>query len=102
MVVAALAAVMFGLRTYRSFVLLRSAYAVGAPDVGSVRPWMTLDYVAGAYRVSETALTQRLGLPPDINPATTLVSIARAQGRSPLHHVQEVQAAISELRRRPP
>ena len=81
--VATLAALMFGLRTYRSFVLLRSAYAVGAPDVGSVRPWMTLGYVARAYRVSETALAQRLGLPPGIDPATTLLSIARAQGRTP-------------------
>lgn len=102
LVLAALAAVMFGLRTYRSFVLLRSAYALGAPDVGSVRPWMTLGYVAGAYRVSETALAQRLGLPPDIDPATTLVSIARAQGRSPFGHVQEIQKAISELRRLSP
>jgi membrane protein DedA with SNARE-associated domain len=101
-VVAALAALMFGLRTYRSFVLLRSAYAVGAPDVSSVRPWMTLGYVAGAYRVSEAALAQRLGRPPDIDPATTLMSLARAQGRSPFRHVQEVQEAISELRRLSP
>jgi membrane-associated protein len=99
LVLAALAALIFGARTYRSFVLLRSAYALGAPDVGSVRPWMTLGYMAGAYRVSETALAQRLGLPPDVDPATTLVSISRAQGRSPLSHVQEVQGAISELRR---
>ena len=102
LLLAALAALVFGFRTYRSFVLLRSAYAVGAPDVGSVRPWMTLGYVAGAYRVSATALAQRLGLPPDIDPATTLVSMSRAQGRSPFHHVQEVQEAISELRRLSP
>ena len=98
MTVAALATLMFGLRTYRSFVLLRSAYAVGAPDVSSVRPWMTVGYVAGVYRVPETALTQRLGLPPDIDPATTLIVIARAQGRSPFRHAQQVQEAISELR----
>ena len=102
LVVAALAALMFGFRTYRSFVLLRSAYALGAPDVGSVRPWMTLGYVAGAYRVSATALAQHLGLPPDIDPATTLMSMSRAQGRSPFSHVQEVQEAISELRRLSP
>jgi membrane protein DedA with SNARE-associated domain len=102
MTVAALAALMFGLRSYRSFVLLRSAYAVGAPDVSSVRPWMTLGYVARTYRVSETALGRRLGLPPDMDPATTLLSIARAEGRSPFHHVQEVQNAISESRRLAP
>jgi membrane protein DedA with SNARE-associated domain len=95
---AALGALMFGLRTYRSFLLLRSAYAVGAPEVGSVRPWMSLGYIAGVYRVSESALAQRLGLPPDIDPATTLMSMARGQGRSPFHYVQAVQKAISELR----
>lgn len=100
--VAALAALMFGLRTYRSFVLLHSAYASGAPDASSVRPWMTLGYVAAAYRVSETALAQRLGLPSGVDPTTTLVSIARARGRSPFTHVQEVQEAISELRRLSP
>jgi membrane protein DedA with SNARE-associated domain len=96
---AALGALMFGLRTYRSFILLRSAYAVGAPEVSSVRPWMTLGYVAGTYRVSEAALAQRLGLPGDIDPATTLISIARARGLSPFNHVREVQEAVSELRR---
>jgi membrane protein DedA with SNARE-associated domain len=99
---AALGALMFGLRTYRSFILLRSAYAVGAPDVSSVRPWMTLGYVARAYRVSEAALAQRLRLPSELDPATTLLSIARARGRSPFSHVQEVQEAISELRRLSP
>jgi S1-C subfamily serine protease/membrane protein YqaA with SNARE-associated domain len=102
MAIAALAALMFGLRTYRSFVLLRAAYAVGAPDVGSIRPWMTLGYVAETYRVPEMALAQRLGLPPDIDPATTLLSVARARGRSPFDHVQEVQGAIAELRRLSP
>jgi membrane protein DedA with SNARE-associated domain len=102
MAVAALAALMFGFRSYRSFVLLYSAYAVGAPDVGSVRPWMTLGYVARTYRVSETALAERLGLPPDTDPATTVLSVARAQGRSPFHYVQEVQDAISESRRLAP
>jgi hypothetical protein len=43
---AALAVAIFGFRTYRSFLLLHSAYELGAPDVSSVRPWMTLDYVA--------------------------------------------------------
>jgi membrane protein DedA with SNARE-associated domain len=102
MAVAALAALMFGLRTYRSAVLLRSAYAVGAPEVGSVRPWMTLGYVARTYRVSEAALARRLGLPPDIDPATTLVSMARVRAVSPFNHVREVQDAVSELRRLPP
>lgn len=96
--IAAFAVVMFGLRTYRSFLLLRSAYALGAPDVSSVRPWMTLDYVAPTYRVSGTALAERLGLPPDIDPKTTLKSLAEGQGLSPFQYIQQVQKAISELR----
>jgi membrane-associated protein len=96
--IAAFAVVMFGLRTYRSFLLLRSAYELGAPDVSSVRPWMTLDYVAPTYRVPGMALAERLGLPPDIDPKTTLKSLAERQGLSPFHYIQQVQKAISELR----
>jgi hypothetical protein len=36
----------FGLRTYRSFLLLRSAYEAGAPMTSSIRGWMTLKYIA--------------------------------------------------------
>jgi membrane protein DedA with SNARE-associated domain len=96
--IAAFAVVMFGLRTYRSFLLLRSAYELGAPDVSSVRPWMTLDYVAPTYRVPGTALAERLGLPADIDPKTTLKSLAERQGLSPFQYIQQVQKAISELR----
>jgi membrane-associated protein len=95
---AALAVVIFGFRTYRSFLLLCSAYELGAPDVSSVRPWMTLDYVAPTYRVPGTALAERLGLPPDIDPKTTLKSLAERQGLSPFQYIQQVQKAISELR----
>jgi membrane protein DedA with SNARE-associated domain len=99
---AVLASLMFGLRTYRSFLLLRSAYRVGAPDVSSVRPWMTLGYLTGSYRVAEPALRQRLGLPSDMDPGTTLLSIARARGLSPFRYTQEAQEAIADLRRLAP
>jgi membrane-associated protein len=95
---AALAVAIFGLRTYRSFLLLRSAYELGAPDVSSVRPWMTLDYVAQTYRVPGMALAEHLGLPPDIDPKTTLKSLSERQGLSPFQYIQQVQKAISELR----
>lgn len=95
---AAFAVVMFGLRTYRSFLLLRSAYELGAPDASSVRPWMTLDYVVSTYHVPGTALAERLGLLPDIDPKTTLRSIAERQGLSPFQYIQQVQKVIAELR----
>jgi membrane protein DedA with SNARE-associated domain len=96
--ITAFAVVIFGFRTYRSLLLLRSAYEMGAPDVGSIRPWMTLAYIAPTYRVPGTTLAERLGLPPDIDPKTTLRSLAEKQGLSPFQYIQQVQKAISELR----
>ena len=95
---AALAVTIFGIRTYRSFSLLRSAYELGAPDVSSVRPWMTLDYIARSHHVSETALAERLGLAPDADPTTTLMSLAEKQCLSPFEYLHQVQEAIAELR----
>jgi membrane-associated protein len=97
--VAMVAAIIFGLRAYGSFLLLRSAYRLGASDVSSVRAWMTLHDVAGTYQVSETALIQRLGLSSVIDRNTTLRSIAQGRSVSPFLYVQQVQKAISELRR---
>ena len=96
--VAAFAAVIFGLRSYHSFLLLHSAHRLGASDVGSVRAWMTLQYVAGSYHVSETALIQRLGLSSAIDNKTTLKSIAQQRHVSPFQYIQQVQEAIAELR----
>ena len=98
LLLATLAVIIFAFRTYRSFLLLRSAYELGAPDVSSVRPWMTLDYLARTHHVSETALAERLGLAPDTDPTTTLMSLAQKQGLSPFEHLRQVQEAISELR----
>ena len=59
---------------------------------------MTLEYVARTYRVSEAALAERLGVPPDVDPKTTLKSLAEKQGLSPFRYIEQVQQAISELR----
>ena len=64
-VLSALASILFGLRSYSSFLLLRSAYEAGRPQVSSLRAWMTLDHVAATYRVPMNELIPRLGLPPD-------------------------------------
>lgn len=95
---SALAVVIFAFRTYRSFLLLHSAYELGAPDLSSVRPWMTLDYVARTYAVPQAALTERLGQSPNFDPKTSLGSLAQRQGLSPFEHLHQVQEAISELR----
>lgn len=96
--IAAFAVVMFGLRTYRYFLLLRSAYELGAPDVASLRGWMTLDYVARTYRVPGTAVAEGLGLSSNEDPKTTLRSLAERQGVPPFHYIQQAQEAISQLR----
>jgi membrane-associated protein len=96
--IAALAAVFFGLRTYRSFLLLSSAYHLAAPDVASLRAWMTMEYVARTYHVPGTALADGLGLSSNVDPKTTLRSRAERQGVSPFQYTQQVQEAISRLR----
>jgi membrane protein DedA with SNARE-associated domain len=89
--------VMFGLRAYRSLLLLRSAYDAGAPAVSSIRGWMTLRYVAGTYHAPESGLIQRLGLAPETDPDTSLRSLAEQEGLSPFEYVQRVQQAVVEV-----
>jgi len=96
-VLAAFATILFGIRSYHTFLLLRSAYEAGAPDVSSLRPWMTLGYVASTYRAPEMALRNRLGLPPEIGSATSLRSLAEREELGPLQYVQRVQRAIAEV-----
>jgi hypothetical protein len=94
---AALSSVWFSLRTYHSFVLLRSAYHVGMPQSSSVRGWMTIGYVATIYRVPEILLIARLGLPLDISSDTSLKSLAERERISPFQYVQRVQQSIAKI-----
>lgn len=96
-VVAMLPTVMFGLRAYRSLLLLRSAYDLGAPATSSIRGWMTLRYVAGTYRAPEKALIGRLGLAAETNPDTSLRSLAEQEGLSAFEYVRRVQHAIVDV-----
>jgi len=86
-----------GMRSYRSWLLLRSAYAVNAPDLGNIRAWMTLGYVSGLYGPSERILIERMGLPPGTPSATTLRSLAESAGVSPFAYVQRMQQAIADV-----
>jgi membrane protein DedA with SNARE-associated domain len=96
LVVASLTTLWFGLRTYGSFLLLRSAYEVGAPRTSSIRAWMTLDYVAATYRIPATALVERLGLPSGTDPGANLKWLAGQTGKSPYRFTQEVQRAVAD------
>jgi membrane protein DedA with SNARE-associated domain len=88
---------LFGLRTYSSFLLLRSAYEAGAPKTSSVRPWMTLGYVAATFGTSNAALIERLGLPARTDPNTSLKSLAEQAGLSPPAYAERVQRAIADI-----
>jgi membrane-associated protein len=95
--VATLTTVLFGLRTYGSFLLLRSAHAAGAPMTSSIRAWMTLGYVATSFGTSEAALIGRLGLIPETDPNTSLKSLADRAGVPPSAYAQRAQRAIADL-----
>ena len=96
-VAAVLCAAFFGLRTYGSFLLLRSAYAAGAPMTSSIRAWMTIQYVATTYRTSNAALIEGLGLPPETDPDTSLRTVAERAVASPSVYVKRAQRAIADL-----
>jgi membrane protein DedA with SNARE-associated domain len=95
LIAATLSSALLGIRSYRSFLLLRSAYDAGAPSTSAIRPWMTLDYVAATYRIPGAALVERLALPPATDSNATLRSLAQQQGLSLLELVQRVQRAIA-------
>ena len=62
-----------------------------------IRPWMTVGYVARAYRVRPGILYESLGLPdkPDRRP---LRSIARAQNRSVDDVIATLEKTIADAR----
>lgn len=89
----------FGLRSYGSLYLLRSAYAAGAPKTSSIRPWMTLGYVASTYGIPEERLRERLQVPPATDSGANLKSLADRAGLSPSEYVKRVQLAFADLGR---
>ena len=95
-ILSAAASLFFGLRSYGSFLLLRSAYQVGVPQLSNLRAWMTLDYVAMTYRLPVAELKSRLSLPPDSPRDESLKSIADRRGVSRFDFVREVQRAIGK------
>ena len=89
--------IFFGLRSYGSYRLLRSAYAAGAPMTSSVRAWMTLKYIATTYHVPEPALMAQLELPSHTEPDTSLKALADQAGAAPSFYAQRVQRVLAVL-----
>lgn len=96
-VLAALVTSWFGMRSYRTYLLLQSAYEFGMPQASTIRAWMTLRYVASTYRIPEARLLARLGLPPPTALDLSLRAVAERQGLSPFEYVQRVQRLIADI-----
>lgn len=95
---AILPSLWFGVRSYGSLLLLRSAYELGVPTVSNVRGWMTLRYVATTFHVPADALAARLNLPSATDLNTTVRTLGEQVGMEPFDYVQRVQKAIAELK----
>jgi membrane-associated protein len=95
---ALVASLASGARTYRSLILLQSAQELGAADTSSIRPWMTIEYVAAVYGVDEEALLSELGVSADTDAQSTLRSLAEERGTTPFTYVQSVQSAVANIR----
>lgn len=95
LLIGALAATaMLSARTLNAYRVLDSAHQLDAPDVGTLRAWMTLGYVADSFSADRSALLEALRLPPTTRPATTLRDLADREGVSSLAYVQRVQRAL--------
>jgi membrane-associated protein len=92
--IALLPTLWLGMRTYRSLLVLHSAYEAGAPATSSIRGWMTLPYIAATYHTSEAALRERLA-PPIADSTANLRSLAKRAGISPRQYIELVQRAIA-------
>ena len=92
---AAGASLLSGLATERSYLLLRSAREAGAPTTSAIRAWMTLDYVSRVYSVPVATLVERLSLPRDVKPESSIRALAEQTGVPRFTFVQNVQKAVA-------
>ena len=94
---ALIATAIFGMRAYRTLLLLQSARELGVVETSAIRAWMTLRYVGDSQTVGIEALTQRLRLPANIDPNATLRALAGRENYTPFAYVRRVQEAIAQI-----
>lgn len=100
--VAGAATLLLGVRSAVTLALLESAHEAGVPQASSVRPWMTLRYLALTYDVAEDALRAELNAPSGLPPETTLKELAQQAGVSLPAYLQIAQRAIAAVASPPP
>ncbi len=91
---SALTSILFALRSYGSYLLLRSPCEAGRPQVSSLRAWMTLDHIAASYRVPLDELLPRLGLPADTRRDESLKALADQRRVSRFEFTRGMQRAL--------
>lgn len=87
---SAFATILFGLRSYGSFLLLRSANEAGWPQLSTLRAWMTLDHVAptiacrsaSCCRASACLRTQAATRRCERSPISAACRASTSRGRS--------------------
>ncbi len=102
LIIAILASIGFARRSYNSYLLLQTATELGQPQIGAIRPWMTLEYVATAFHASRPVLIERLGLAADTRIDASLRLLARQAGVATLEYIQRVQRAVAATTTPPP
>jgi hypothetical protein len=89
---------MFGVRTVRTFMQFQSrGLHTDVTDVEAIRGWMTIPYIAKAYRVPEEYLFAHLDIPPKGNRDKSLARLIQeiAPGEQWVL-LESVKAAIRE------
>ena len=87
----------YSIKTYRTFIVLQSARTLDVSETGSIRAWMTVDYIATSYNTSVAELSRKLGLPPKTDPSETLRTLSEKAGTDPLTYVQQVQQTLAKI-----
>ena len=87
----------YGLRAYRTFLLLQQAQSLGAPETSSIRGWMTLDYLATTYEIDRAKLDAALGVAETAGKETTIRTIAESRSQAVFETVAEVQKTVAAL-----
>lgn len=93
---AVTAASAFSLMTYRSVTLLDNARSLDRPDVGQVRAWMSVRYVADLYRVGEEELARRMAIAPS-RAAVPFREIIKDTGETRVAVLHRLQLALDAM-----
>jgi len=87
----------YGVRTVRSYRQLHHMpLRPGETDVTQIREWMTIPYIAHAYRVPESVLWTGLGIPEAGNRNKNLHTLERQMaGEQPASLLEKVRSLIT-------